>query len=160
MGTWTKLKKSNRFQPLPEDPKRWEVLRKIVDELRGSSLQSLAESLNGFEERKEALTAELKEVNLKIDGYERALGQLMESQGLESVVMAGYRWTPKPEPYAQVADPVAFNAWVREHMPDALSLNERVRQSLVKKAIEKNEPLPPGLDVYMKESFSRTVNKG
>lgn len=160
MGKWSSLKKSNRFEPLPEDPKRWEVLRKIVDGLRGSSLQSLAESLNGFEARKSELNAELKEVNLKIDAHERALAQLMESQGLESVVVAGYRWTPSPEPYAQVADPVAFNAWVREHMPDALSLNEKIRQSLVKKAIEKNEALPPGLDVYMKESFSRTVNKG
>ncbi len=160
MGKWSYLKKQDRFQPLPPDPKTWEQIREKVDALRGTSIVSLAESINGFEERKAELTAELKEVNKEITAHERALSNKMENDGLESVVAAGYRWTPSPEPFAQIADPAAFMAWVRENMPDSLSLNEKIRQSLVKGAIEKNEPLPPGLDVYMKESFSRKASKG
>jgi hypothetical protein len=154
VSKWAWLK--DRFPALPADPSYGDAIIAQVEAYRELPLAEIAEAYNDCEEEIAERERELKEVKMRREAAERAMHQQMEAAGLDSVTVAGFKWTPKVEPYPSVKDKAAFRAWAGEKMPDNLSLPFPTLKSVVKEALESGEELPPGIDVYLKGSFSRT----
>lgn len=98
-------------------------------------------------------------MKLEIEAITRVLGDKMDDAGLESVVMAGYRWSPTYEPHPHVTDRLALRTWADTHMPDNLALPWQTLRSVVREALDPQAgdfELPPGVGVYVKRSFRRT----
>lgn len=159
MGTWSGL--VGKIEDLPQEPnERTQKLFAQVDSLlETSTTTEIAAILNRAHEAKAAASEAEKTANFDIEAAEIALRKAMERDGLESMVTDGYRFTPKPEPYPKVDDKPALLAWALEHMRDNLALHHKTLVALVKEALESGSELPPGVDVFLKRSFTRTKQK-
>ncbi len=154
MAKWSFLK--DQFPTLPPDVKYGEALALQMEAIREFDLAEVAEVYNDLEEELTERKQDVKELEMKIEAATRVMTDYMEAAGLESAVIAGYRWTPTPEPYPTVKDRVAFRGWCDEHMPNNLALPSSTVRSVVKAALEDGNPLPPGIEVFLKGKFSRT----
>jgi hypothetical protein len=134
-------------------------VRSAVEALRGTAVSDLTLQINQKEDEKDALEARLKYVKFSIEVAEGALAVAMKLAGFESVVSNGYTWTPTGEPYPSIEDKQAFLAWAHEHAAEALTLHDKKMKSIVKEALDTNEPIPPGIKVFFKSTFSRTVKE-
>jgi len=151
---WAHLKE--KLPALPVDPSYEEALVSQMAVYQGMNLAYVAQEYNDLEEELAEREKEIQRMKLQLEAASRVLGQKMEDASLESAVMAGYKWTPKFEPYPQVKDKAALRAWVDDHMSDNLSLPFMTLKSVVKDALEAGDELPPGVEVFLKRSFSRT----
>lgn len=158
MGKWSKLDGT-----LPEAPQdqseRTQKLFAACDELAGTPVPELAKILSDAKQAKDAVKEAEKEANFNLEVAERAMIFAMKQAGIESIVVDGYRFTPSPEPYPQVTDKKALLDWALEHMRDNLSLHPSTLSAIVKQALEGQGELPPGVDVFLKRSVSRTKSK-
>lgn len=153
-GKWAYLK--GQLPTLPADPSYGQALMAQIDTYRELPLAEIAAAYNDLDEELEEREQELKDLKLRREAAERAMDQKMDAAGLESVTAAGYRWTPKIEPYPQVKDKSALRVWIDEHMRDNLSLPFQTLKATVKAALEAGDELPPGVEVFLKRSFTRT----
>ena len=136
-----------------------EKIKTAVDSLRGTSIGDLTLQITSKQDEKDVLEERLKYVDFSIEVAKRALGEAMEHAGFDSVVSNGYTWTPTIEPYPQVKDKAALKTWAEEHASEALTLNPQTLKSIVKDALESNEPLPAGVEVFLKSAFSQTAKE-
>jgi hypothetical protein len=151
MGKWSAL--AEKFPELPYD----EVLQRHAEGLAASATVSdLTELINETRTAKDEIEASLKATTAELEIQSRALLMVMARDHLESVVANGYKWTPKIEPYPQITDRAALRAWVDRMMPEALTLPFQTLTSNVKAALEGSGPMPEGVDVFLKKSFTRT----
>lgn len=150
MGKWSKL--ATEFPALPYDEK----VRAQADALRGTSIDGLTSAINDERLAKERLEDELKATNTNLEALYVALEEARLAANLDGFSANGYRWTPTIEPYPQVKDRVALRAWADEHIPEGLQLPWQTLRSMTKDALETGEPLPEGVEVYMKKAFTRT----
>ena len=151
-GKWAHLR--GQFPTLDSVESFDEKRRAIYEGFEGKTVAELITHYNDLRTEKQALDAKLKELNTVLDVIERVVDTKLEDQDLESVTVDGSRWTRSPEPYPNVVDKHALRAWAQEHMPDALNLAHGTLKSVVKDALDKNEPLPPGVSVYVKPGLS------
>lgn len=154
-GKWAWLK--DRFPALPADPSYGEALNTQAQQYRGLPLAEVAQLHIDLTEELSERQQEVKDLNMRIAAAEEVLDEKMKAEQLESAVIAGYRWTPTPEPYPQIKDRQAFRAWAGKHMSDNLTLHHGTLKSVVKEALEENKPLPDGVEVFHKRTFRRTA---
>lgn len=155
MGKWTYLRDQLPLMQDDEDGSS-ELLKEQLAVYRGLDMHQIAETYNDLEEELSERNAEVKELKTKRKAAEIVLAEKMKAAGQDSVVMAGYRWTPGGEPYPKIVDRAALLEWALKHMKDNLRLHDRTLQSTLKHAIEMNEPYPDGVEPWFKPSFSRT----
>ena len=155
---WGHLK--GQYPEKPVDNLDYEAkVRGAVDLLKGSSVSDLTLQINTKTDEKKALEERLKYVKFSIEVAEQALRQAMDFAGFDSVVSNGYTWTPTIEPYFSVKDKPSFLAWAHEHASESLTIHDGTLKSIGKAALEGNEPLPDGVAVFLKSSFSRTAKE-
>lgn len=117
------------------------------------------------------LNEQAKRYGLVVEACTRLFVERFEEQGESNVKFDdGVSLGHSVEPYPFVKDQSALLAWVKAHGLEAmLTLNYQTMASLVKERLEGkvNEPLPDGVDVYMKDKLScrgrkneRPNNKG
>ncbi|HKW08661.1 MAG TPA: hypothetical protein VJS19_13940, partial [Candidatus Dormibacteraeota bacterium] len=82
------------------------------------------------------------------------LRQTMEAQGMESVVMHGFRWTPSPEPYPIIEDRDQLKAWLEQEHPHEWQVPHQAVKRLLKSALKGEDQMPAGVGVFMSHSFS------
>lgn len=155
MGKWSHLKGQ---YPDRQDPESdyFRDLHARTDELATKKLAELAELYAKEEEIVDYHEKRAKSAKTEIEAITRAMLRVMEQQNLDSATLAGYRWTPSPEPYPQVKDKVSLREWAEKtDQRDLLSINPQTLKSLVKKALEENQPIPEGLDLFVHTTFSR-----
>lgn len=160
MGKWSKFdgKFPQHEKPEHRNPERKEKLLVAVRALRGKPMIAVAqENLDAVEAKREAEAA-VKDAELRIEASEWALRDQMKDAQLDSVILAGYRFTPGSEPIAEITDKAAMLAWFQENQPDSVSVHGKIVTSVVKRFLdgEEGETLPDGVDVYMRRTFSRT----
>ncbi len=144
----------------PEKPnENEEKIRGAVDLLKGTSISDLTAQINVKKDEKKVLDERLKYVNFSIEVAERALKQAMDFAGFESVVSNGYMWTPGVVPYPSVEDNAAFLEWAHAEASETLTMHSGKMATIVKACLESNEPLPPGVKLYLKPKFSRTAKE-
>lgn len=165
MGKWTELADRTKadgtpvYPALPGDPTRQDALNAALDALKSKSVAELSELYNAADDRKKQIEKDEKTVNFDLEVLTRALNDKLKEDDIESVVTNGYRYTPKPEPYAQVTDKATFLEWAHAEMRDNLNLPWQTLNAVVKAALESGAELPPGVDVYIKRGIHRTKQK-
>lgn len=147
----------DRFPTLPANPKHREGLAAQMGVYQDLPIAEIAEAYNDLTEEKAEREKELADVDLRLEAALRALHQKMADAKMDGVIAAGYLWTPKLKPYPSVKNKAEFLAWAKEKMPDNLTMHHGTLTSTVCDALEENKPLPPGVDVFLKPSFSRTA---
>ena len=162
MGKWSHLK--GKLEPLPLPQSDWTTrLLAMTDALvKTSNLGELAADYEITDAEIKLLEKTVKERRLALDATSRAMLQLMEKQNLDSVTLGGYKWTPSPEPYPQVVDRVALRTWAEENeMEDILASPHQTLKALVKISLDpkNDEPMPAGIDLFLKTGFRRTKAK-
>lgn len=157
MGKWSAI--SDKFPALPGDPSRQDALTAALDALKDKSVAELSELYNAADDRKKQIAKDEKAVNFDLEVFTRAFDAKLDAEDLESVVTNGYRYTPTPEPFAQVTDKVKFLEWAHQEMRDNLNIHSGTLNAVVKAALESGAELPPGVDVYIKRGIHRTKQK-
>lgn len=157
MGKWSHL--VGTLKDLPTDPTREDALNARLDELKDLPIAQLAELYNIADDEKESISKREKEINFKLEALTRAITARLEADETESVVTNGYRWTPKPDPYAQVVDKPTFLNWALKEMRDNMQLPWQTLNAIVKERLETGAELPPGTDVFLKRGIHRTKQK-
>lgn len=157
MGKWSHL--VGKVPNLPVDPSYEQALYARVDELSTLDKADLAERYALLDQVKNTLDKASKDLDFDMTAITMLMSKRFQDEGLESAVIGGYRWTPKPDPYAQVKDKAEFLKWALEHMQSNLQIPWPTLNSIVKANLESGEELPPGVDVFLKRSFTRTKQK-
>jgi len=109
-------------------------------------------------DKQDALAEESKAVGLEVEAYTRLLAERMEDRGeAAKTFLDGVTLSVTIEPYPIVKDSEALLKWVKaQDMEAMLTLNYNTMASLIKERLEGkvNEPLPDGIDVFLKTKFS------
>lgn len=102
--------------------------------------------------RKEELEKELSDVNLNLEATQQILAERFENEGTQSIrLSSGELFYLEEVPYTQVKDKHAVNNWFEtNNMKEMFSVNWNSLNALVKERLQSGQPLPEGVDVFMK----------
>ncbi len=162
MGVWTKFDNGTYPERPTEEPgsEREAKLYAEVDRLKVLPLAEICDAIETAKMRKAAAATLEKEANFELQAADMAMQRAMKAQGLDTVIVNGWRCTPSPTPYAQVKDKAALLEWSMENMRDSLTLHHGTLQAVVKAALKGEGDMPDGTDVFMSRSISFTKAKG
>lgn len=163
-GKWSYLRDKYPKMPVGADyQQKLDVVLDTVVEGHSLKLRDLPDEdfKNEYLKRRDELDdlmARQKVLNLEIEAMTRLMVARFEDDGTSSVTYDdGVSLGHTVEPYPFVEDPVALLAWIkRKGMEAMLTLNYQTMASLVKERLEGkvNEPLPDGINVYMRDKLS------
>lgn len=160
-GKWAWLRQvlnedgSRKYPTMSVEPEYAEVVAAMMAPHRDKTLDQLAERLNTLEAIKEIQEKYLSKTNAEIIAVERLMDSAFEKSAIEKLVVGGYAFGRKPEPAPKVTDPAAWLAHVKEHMPEILTVNYQTMRSIVSKALEANDEIPPGIEVEVRPTITR-----
>lgn len=176
MGKWTALK--GQYPKAPIDGEYQDKINAVLDATAPAEVTSPTEKIKAFRTRdlsdeqlvalycskdtfKSALQEQLKVLNLELAAYTQLLTARFDDAGEQTKVYTnGVRVTitPQPEPY--VTDGDALRTWVvDQEMEELLKLGAGDMKKLAKEALEGGKPLPPGVDVFMRDQLTLTRPK-
>lgn len=121
--------------------------------------ENLCERYNKARILKDKFDAVSSILDGEIQAMTRLFVERFEDDGVTSCTFdSGISIGTSEEPYPQVKDKVKFLAWIHEKgLAGLLTLNPQTMASLVKDRLigKVNEPLPPGVEVFMKPKLTR-----
>lgn len=150
---WAALKA--QYPALPADPTHNEALAVAAEAWSGKPLADIATAYNEARQRKEALEDDLSKQDVTVEALLRVLTDALDAAGLTSIRTEQYSFSTSPEPYPSVKDRPVLRAWAQVHMPDSLALPWQTLASVTKAALESGEPVPPGIEVFIKTKLTR-----
>lgn len=108
-------------------------------------------------EHKEAVEAELSDLNLQLEAVNALLADQYEVEGTSSITLAdGQSVSVQLEPYSQVADKEAHRLWcVANGLERSLVLPWQTTNALAKDLLVKGEALPDGVTVFVRPKIVR-----
>jgi hypothetical protein len=124
--------------------------------LEALPLRELADTYEAARLAAEAADEAKKLAAFEEEAAERALLNKMEREGLDSIGIKGYNYSPSLEPYPSVKDKAAFMAYALDQMPETLTVPHQSLKARCKSALEGDGEVPPGVELYLKHKFSRT----
>lgn len=151
MGKWSKLKdKLVRFAEEPSYQSKIDAIKPLFPADR----LGRCEELVNLKKAKEIHEEEIKDINLKLASLDQLLVEDLETMGETKVANGLGTFSIKDVPYAKVVDQPAFLAWIRqEGLEEILTVNYNTMAAMAKDRLEKNEPLPAGVGVFMKATI-------
>jgi hypothetical protein len=150
---WDWIRK--RYPTLTESPEYEDVIAAAKDEYRTLPLNIMAERINALEEAKEIKQRELADLDVGLVALERLMIDGLDREGIEKIKVGGYNFSIQPAPTSKIVDPQAWMKYITETQPEILTVNAQTRNSMVARALEAGETIPPGLEVHVRESLSR-----
>ncbi len=154
MGKWSAF--ADKFPTLPEDPSRLEAMQAELQALEGRSLADLAGIQDIADQDRKAAEDEASRATLRRDAARLLLAKGIKAAGLESIRANGFTYTPSIEPHAVVVDKAALMAYGMAGHPEVLTYAPGTIKTLLKSFLEGDGDPLPGVDAYMKPTFSRT----
>lgn len=154
-GKWAHLKGKVPERPLQGGSEYLTKLREDMDDARRKTKQELAEQELDLTEQIAVHELNLKNAQRRQKAARIVLTEKMENEGVDSMRAVGYTWTPSVEPYPNIEDKAAYQAWARKHMPDTMTVPHQTTKATVKQCLENDEPLPDGVGLYLEATFSR-----
>jgi hypothetical protein len=102
------------------------------------------------------LEAKTSVIETQIAALNYMFVQRMEEDDVTSLPFTdGVTLGASVEPYPNVIDRTALTTWIKSTgQEDLLTLNYQTLASIVKAMLLEGKPLPPGVDVYMKDKLS------
>lgn len=144
-----------KYPTLSEEPAYEEVIAAAKDEYRGLPLNEMAARINDLEALKEIKNRELADLDVALVALERLMIDGLDREGIEKIKVGGYNFSIQPAPTSKIVDPQAWMAYITATQPEILTVNAQTRNSMVARALEAGETIPPGLEVNVRESLSR-----
>jgi hypothetical protein len=154
-STWAWLRDDERFKALSDEATYDEAKLAAIHAVRGFSLEQLGAHLNDLEAQKDDLERQTQKINLQITAAELVMVEQLEAKDIDYVAVGGFRFTRTPQPSVKVVDQAAFQAFVQAQWSDLLTLNASTRDATIKRLLQANEALPPGIEVNVRESIGR-----
>jgi hypothetical protein len=132
------------------DQKIFKKLQQIKSE--GTGRVEVMSHIKRLRAERDAQEELLKITRAELRAYELWLLEYFEDEQITSLKDdEGYTFRDEPKPYANVTDPAAFNAWAETSgWKDMYTLNFQTLNANVATLLLENEPLPPGVTVWMK----------
>jgi hypothetical protein len=164
MGKWDYLR--SKYPKVPVDADYQQKVDAILDTVAEGynlKLRDLpdADLKNVYVEKRaelDGLNAQVKTLTLEIEAITRLMVEHMEEEGQSNITFEdGISIGHSVEPYPFVEDQSKLLQWVKDNKMEAmLTLNYQTMSSLVKERLEGkvNEPLPDGVNVFMKDKLS------
>ena len=121
------------------------------------TLEDQVRELRRLRRIKEILDRRAKEAKDRFDRAHRELWERMEATGVTAIGIDDRKFVwNKPKVYGSISDKAAFVAWAEEHAPELIEPDPRMAlvNELVRERIDNNEPLPPGVNWFTRESVS------
>jgi hypothetical protein len=136
--------------------KKEEIIEVLKKQERPASLTNLGALMVESRITKAQLEKQVKDENLIIAALDQLLVDKMEGEDYTNLKLGnGISLSIKDDVYATVKDKPKFNEWVREtDQEDLFTVNYQTMSSLVKNNLINGEELPPGIDVYFKQSIT------
>ena len=174
MGKWSSFK--DQYPALPLDAERQDKINAVLDaehdcgalnplmagqkmKVRNMPNHLVATVYNALRQKKDKLVEDLSVLELEIEALTQLFVTRFEDEGIQSQRFEdGTLLSITDAPYPIVKDKLALREWVdKQGLSDMLSLNYQTLASLVKERLsgQVNEPLPNGVDVYMKTTLTR-----
>ena len=131
-----------------------------------STLTQDCKELEELRAEKKRLKEELDEAEQAFKTAERKLMERMAAEEAESHRAGGMNFTPATTAYGKIDDREAFLEWARQQEGDGADgetlyeVKERkaLINELVRERLDNDEPLPPGVGVYVREYVSVTAS--
>lgn len=114
---------------------------------------------------KDALDVQVSLLETQIAAYTYLFVQRMEEDDVTALPFTdGVQLGSSVEPYPNVKDRAALYGWIKETgQEDLLTLNYQTLASITKQRLLEGEPIPPGVEVFMKDKLTArglNTNKG
>lgn len=156
MGKWDGFK--DKYPALPDDPKRADALRKVLDERREQPIAEIVAAHDAADARRAELEDQISQATLERDACRILMRGYCETTKQQRLTIDGFNYTPSSEPYPVVIDKAAFMEHARTAAPELLSYAHGTLKTVIKSALEGKDgfSVPPGVDVFMAPTFSRT----
>ena len=159
MGKWSHLKSSlPAFENLDSE---WiEKVQARSCGIKGEHGADWKLVVSGYEAargEKDVLETRIKELNIEIKAHELLILDRMDGEGATSIrTTNGALYYVIDEPRASVEDRAAIRVWFEEHgMAEVLAPPWQTLNAICKDRLERNEPLPPGVRVFMDTKLGR-----
>lgn len=151
-----------KYPALPEDPEHEDVVKAARQLHVGKPLEELAVVLNDLEGRKDALQAQVADLDTEILAVERLMQTEFDTTGVERIRVGGYNFSPSTMPVPKIVNPVEFREWIDTNSPEVLSVNAQTLKGIVSRALEdmRENPastavIPAGIEVHQHTTISR-----
>lgn len=170
-----------------QQTEREEAIQKIIDEHKDDEIAAIGAAYNDRAMEAAALAVKVRDVANHLEAYDILLRQKLDGLDGEGIIMHGYTWSPKYEPYPVCEDPDAIVKYFEDHeMADQLVLTKTELANRLKSFVKEEalngelivEPRTvvdpttgeerivndvksqvPGVRVYLKESLSRVKSR-
>jgi hypothetical protein len=121
------------------------------------SQQELGKRYTELRDKKDALEAQEKKINLELEAVQQLLIPKMEQNGMDLYRMpSGDSLSIKDEPYCSVADKDAFTSWIKETGQESLlTVHYMTLSAMTKDRLQTGQNPPPGIKVFLKQSITR-----
>jgi hypothetical protein len=158
------------YPKVPLDATVFDKRREVLDAPSGDGAMRVRDLANtdlkdlyvAARKRKDNIQSELSVVQTQIDALETLFHNRMEEDDVTSLPFTdGTTLRTSIEPYASVKDKEALHGWIRAtEQEELLTLSWQTLNSITKQRLLEGESVPPGVDVYIKETlFASGLNK-
>ena len=122
------------------------------------------EELRWLKERADLSTKVAKERKARFQSAQAELYHYMQRNGLDGVTSHGYTFALRSTTLSNVNNKEAFEEWLRTQEGEDVAYEDFIRtepqkarlNELVRDAIDRGAPLPPGVNAYANEYISIT----
>lgn len=143
-------------KPQPDDEHNWPACCEHGLEFLPMPRITLCGELNDEDLSKKKLEADLHSCNTRREAISQLLLEQLEAEGTNSIRNAFGTFFIGDEPYSKVIDKQAYLKWIGEQGLSALlSVPYQSTNAQVKARLEEGQPVPPGIEVYIKSSIRR-----
>jgi hypothetical protein len=135
--------------------KKEEIIKILQDQEKKVTTSNLGALMVESRIEKARLESLVKEENLIIAALDQMLVERMESESYTSLKLSNnISLTIKDDVYCTVKDKPKFHSWIRSTgQEDLFSVNYQTMSSMTKTNLIDGDPIPPGIDVYFKQSI-------
>lgn len=161
-GKLTQFTQEQEYQDRVNEMKA-EIIQSLEATLgRNPTLTDFGNRLVRARLEKVRLEALVKAENLVIAAMDQTLVDQLEDQSYSNLKFEnGVTLSIKDDVYSKVSNKPVFHTWISESgNEDLLSVNYQTMNSLVKNSLLEGKEIPPGIDVYFKQSIAVRGMKG
>ncbi len=129
------------------------ALRQLIDS--GVDRRFVLKQFKELRLERDALKERTTDNGIELKARELWLLEFMEDEQITQLKDdEGFSFSDNPEPYASIRDHSEFEPWAeKEGVKELYTLNHQTLNKVVKDRILNNQPIPPGVDVFMKNKI-------
>ena len=148
---------STSFEEVGEIQEEVLVSSSMPESINPDNFSEKLKELQALDEKKDALSAELKSIARDIEYLSYKLAEYMNNTGITKITVDNRTFTYKEKIYTKIVDQPALFAWLEENKAHNLlmAINAQKLNGYCRERLESQEDLPPGVDpTFIKRSIN------